>query len=111
MLISPQRKLLKDYTNTNGHIPPPPPAPSSEVRGLVLLSVLLAVAVAVSVLNHWEIKYLRQLNEEVVRGFLDEERSLEVDIGRGKPRVWIEGKKVSQRLRDVCYIVSYLPSS
>jgi hypothetical protein len=85
---------MTDHSTTNGHIPRQAPV-ASPTRGLILLSALLAAGIAVSVLNHYELKYVRQLNEEVIRGFLDEERSLEADAPHGRPRVWIEGKRVS----------------
>lgn len=90
-----QRNPLKDFTETNGHIPRQVVPTNTQSRGLFLVAALLGVAIAVSVLNHLEIQTLRQLNEEVVRNFIDEERSLEADASHGRPRVWIEGKKVS----------------
>lgn len=63
--------------------------------GLYLMSAMVAVTIAIGVLNYWEIRNLRDLNEEVVTGFLDDERSPDADTKVGKPRVWIEGKRVS----------------
>ena len=53
------------------------------------------------VFNYLEVKSLRELNEEFIRGFFDEERATEGG-GGGKPRVWIEGKKVSLMVRRRC---------
>lgn len=66
----------------------------------LLLSALLTIAISIALLNYYEIKYLRDLNEEVIRGFaivdsrVDEEPS-------DRPRVWIEGKKVCFLLFEV----------
>lgn len=64
-------------------------------HGLYLMSAMVGVTIAIGILNYLEIKSLRDLNEEVVTGFLDEDRSPDSDSSVGKPRVWIEGKRVS----------------